>query len=114
MSLADDFNPDIKSEKREKTVESYLKDQVKRIGGLCLKFVSPGFSGVPDRLIIYKGVVVFAEIKRPGKAPRKLQRIRIELLKGHGVPAFSVSSKEQVRALLDKLVNGEDLLHATI
>lgn len=114
MSLADAFNPDIKSEKREKTVESYLKDQVKRIGGLCLKFVSPGFSGVPDRLIIYKGVVVFAEVKRPGSKPRKLQQVRIELLKSHGAPAFSVSSKEQVNALLDKLVNREDLLHAKI
>ena len=37
---------------REKTIEQKLVQAVKAKGGIAPKFVSPGFSGVPDRLII--------------------------------------------------------------
>ena len=36
---------------REKTIEQKLVQAVKAKGGIAPKFVSPGFSGVPDRLI---------------------------------------------------------------
>ena len=45
---------------REQDIERNLTRQVKQLGGLCLKFVSPGTAGVPDRLIILpSGRVVF-------------------------------------------------------
>lgn len=37
---------------REKTIEQKLVQAVKAKGGIAPKFVSPGFSGVPDRLIL--------------------------------------------------------------
>ena len=37
---------------REKQLEHLFLMEVKRVGGLALKFVSPGFSGVPDRLVL--------------------------------------------------------------
>ena len=40
---------------REKTIEQKLVQAVKAKGGIALKFVSPGFSGVPDRLIPIAG-----------------------------------------------------------
>ena len=40
---------------REKTIENKLKTAVKEKGGLCLKFTSPGFDGVPDRIILMSG-----------------------------------------------------------
>ena len=49
---------------REKEVEKKLVDEVKKRGGLCLKFVSPGFNGVPDRLLLLnKGKLSFVEVK---------------------------------------------------
>lgn len=50
----------------EKDVEQALVRMVKRHGGRCLKWVCPGHSGVPDRIILLPGGrVVFVETKRP-------------------------------------------------
>ena len=51
---------------REKDVERKLKKRVESMGCKCLKFESPGFTGVPDRLILLPGGrVAFAELKAP-------------------------------------------------
>ncbi|MGB4633492.1 MAG: VRR-NUC domain-containing protein, partial [Bacillota bacterium] len=40
---------------REKQLEQKLVKAVKNVGGLALKFVSPGYDGVPDRLLLFPG-----------------------------------------------------------
>ena len=68
---------------REKTIEQKLVQAVKAKGGIAPKFVSPGFSGVPDRLILLPdGKCGFVEVKAPGEKPRPLQKSRIRLLRG--------------------------------
>lgn len=53
-------------DKLERDVERALVGMVKRHGGLCLKWVCPGWSGVPDRIILLpRGRIIFAELKRP-------------------------------------------------
>ena len=50
----------------ERDIERALVGMVKRHGGLCLKWVCPGFAGVPDRIVLLPGGrVVFVEVKRP-------------------------------------------------
>lgn len=50
----------------EKEVEQKLKRMIERHGGLCLKWVCPGWLGVPDRICLLPGgLVVFVETKRP-------------------------------------------------
>ena len=50
----------------ERDIERALVGMVKRHDGLCLKWVCPGWSGVPDRIILLPGGrVLFAETKRP-------------------------------------------------
>lgn len=50
----------------EKEIEAKLRKLVVNHGGLCLKWVCPGWAGVPDRIILLPGGrVVFAELKRP-------------------------------------------------
>ena len=50
----------------EKDIERKLRILVERHGGLCLKWVCPGWSGVPDRIVLLpRGRVVFVELKRP-------------------------------------------------
>lgn len=60
----------------EKEIEAHLVKRMKGIGGECYKWSSPGNRGVPDRICIFpNGVVVFVELKRPGKRPTKLQNL---------------------------------------
>ena len=71
---------------REKEVEQKLVKAVKLAGGFCLKFTSPGFDGVPDRLVLLpRGRIAFIELKAPGKKPRALQKRRMKFrrLKSH-------------------------------
>lgn len=50
----------------EKDIERKLRFMVERQGGQCLKWVCPGWSGVPDRIILLPGGrIIFAETKRP-------------------------------------------------
>ena len=52
---------------RESAVEQNVVRQVKALGGVAWKWVSPGRLGVPDRVCIFPGVrVIFVELKRPG------------------------------------------------
>ena len=60
----------------ERNIEQMLKRRVEEAvpGAKCLKFVSPGYTGVPDRIILLPGgAVVFAELKKPGEQPRQRQ-----------------------------------------
>lgn len=60
-------------ELREAEIERELKRKVEDLGGLCLKWVSPGNRGVPDRIVIHDGNVYFVELKRPGGKLSPLQ-----------------------------------------
>jgi len=58
---------------REKEVEAALVKAAKKRNGVALKFVSPGLSGVPDRLVLLPdGKIGFIELKSPGKKMRLL------------------------------------------
>lgn len=60
---------------KEYAVEKHLVQKTQECGGICLKFISPGIAGVPDRIVILPGGKIgFAEMKAPGKKPRRLQR----------------------------------------
>lgn len=60
----------------EKDIERKLRIIVEDRHGLCLKWVCPGWSGVPDRLgLLPGGRIVFVELKRPiGGRLSKLQK----------------------------------------
>lgn len=66
----------------EKEIEAKLRDMVKAHGGWCLKWVCPGWAGVPDRIVLLPGGrVIFVETKRPkgGVVSRRQQWWQIEL-----------------------------------
>lgn len=89
---------------REKTLEHNLVMEVKRVGGLALKFVSPGFDGVPDRLVLLPGGKVgFVEVKAPGEHTRPLQEARLRLLRKLGFKAFVLDSREQIGGIIDEI-----------
>lgn len=50
----------------EKDIEAKLRKTVENRGGVCLKWVCPGWSGVPDRILLLPGGrIYFVETKRP-------------------------------------------------
>jgi hypothetical protein len=84
----------------EKTIEGYLVKRVKEAGGVAPKWVSPGMSGVPDRIVFLPGGrILFVEVKAPGKKLRPLQLYVKEQLEALGVDFRVVDSKEAVNAL---------------
>ena len=89
---------------REKTIEHNLVMEVKRVGGLALKFVSPGFDGVPDRLVLLQGGKMgFVEVKAPGKHPRPLQEARHRLLRQLGFKVYVLDGAEQIGGIIDDI-----------
>jgi hypothetical protein len=85
----------------EKDIEKKLRLMVESYGGLCLKWVCPGWSGVPDRILLLPGGhVIFAETKRPkgGKLSR-LQKWWLDKLQSMGFLSGSVWSEADVVAL---------------
>ena len=78
--------------KLEKEIEKKLINLVRKNGGLCLKWVCPGWSGVPDRIVLLPGGrVVFAEVKRPkGGKLSELQKFWRERLNSLGFTCWVV------------------------
>ncbi len=90
----------------EKRVEKIFTDAVKKMGGMAVKFISPGLDGVPDRIVLLPGrKIAFVELKAPGKKPRPLQIKRMRQLKSLGFPVYVVDRVEQIGGVLDEIEN---------
>lgn len=74
----------------ESEIEARLRKSIQSIGGLCLKLVTPNFTGIPDRLILLPGgIILFAETKRPGEKERARQKYVQGQLRDLGFTVFS-------------------------
>lgn len=89
----------------EVSIERRLKMKVKDHGGLALKLVSPGFSGVPDRLVLFQDArLAFVELKAPAKKLRALQRKRKNQIERLGFNVYTIDSYQDIDALLKEMV----------
>lgn len=89
---------------REREIERKLVSAVKSRGGICPKFVSPGFDGMPDRVVLLpQGKFGFVEVKRPGEKPRPLQIARHRLLRKLGFLVFVLDGEEQIGGMIDEI-----------
>lgn len=86
---------------REKAIETRLRKQVEKRGGLCLKFVSPGNKGVPDRIVIFQGICHFVELKAPEGRLTAIQKRQHERLASRGFDVHVLYTKEQVDVWVD-------------
>ena len=91
--------------KLESSIERQLKRTVEGMEDkiMCLKFESPGMSGVPDRVILLPGGhTVFVELKQPGKHERARQEYVQQKIRDAGFAVFSgVDSPEKIRQVAD-------------
>ena len=89
---------------REKTIEKKLSDEVKKRGGLAPKFTSPGFDGMPDRIVLMPGGhIAFVEVKAPGKTPRPLQKARHRMLRQLGFTVYVLDDESEIGGILDEI-----------
>lgn len=89
---------------REREIERKLVTVVKSRGGICPKFVSPGFDGMPDRVVLLPhGKIGFVEVKRPGEQPRPLQTARHRILRKLGFLVFVLDREEQIGGMIDEI-----------
>lgn len=89
---------------REKTTEAKLVKAVKSMGGLAPKFISPGFDGVPDRLVLLPGGrIAFIELKAEGKTLRPLQVRRKRQLESLGFLVYCIDKPEQIGGILNEI-----------
>lgn len=94
---------------REKTIEQKLVLAVRAKGGIAPKFVSPGFDGMPDRLILLPdGKCGFVEVKAPGRKPRPLQLSRHRLLRELGFLVFTLDGESQISLIISEIGGGKD------
>lgn len=87
----------------ENKVERRLKTQVEKIGGKALKFISPGVTGVPDRIVLLpEGRIIFVELKAPDKKLRKIQEYRAKQLRDLGFQVECLDTVENVDLFIKK------------
>ena len=89
---------------REKDIENKLKLATRAMEGIALKFVSPGMSGVPDRIILLPGArLAFVEVKAPGMSLRPLQVKRKRQLEALGFSVYCIDHSDQIGGVLDEI-----------
>lgn len=89
----------------ESGLERKCCNLVKKLGGLAYKWVSPGATGVPDRIFILTGRVIFVEFKRPGSKDGRSARqkkVFYELSK-RNQPVWLISDFDAFRSKLREL-----------
>lgn len=98
------FKSDERTSMREKVIEQKLASEVKKRGGICPKWVSPSFSGVPDRLVFLpNGKFGLVEVKAPNQRPRVLQVSRHKLFEHLGFRVYVLDNKKDIEGILDEI-----------
>lgn len=89
---------------QEKQIENYLRDKIKKLGGIAYKFVSPGNNGVPDRLILLpNGRIKFVELKKQGGKTSKIQDMQIARMRSLGQDVRIIDSIEKVDEFINEI-----------
>ena len=83
----------------ESAIEEKMKKEVESAGGMFLKWVCPGVTGVPDRLALLPGGrIVFVEVKRPGGKLSARQRRVAYQLRALGFKVICAASVEELKS----------------
>jgi hypothetical protein len=92
----------------EKTLEKKLREEIQKLGGLAIKFFSAWFTGMPDRMVLMPGGLIwFVEMKSPGKNVGKKGRqpFVIKLLLKLGFKVRVVNTQELLTEFLNEVKN---------
>ena len=92
---------------KEREIERKLTEAVKQSGGTAPKFVSPGFDGMPDRIVLMpKGGIGFVEVKAKGKKPTALQESRHGMLRRLGFKVYVLDDVSDISKIISGIGGG--------
>lgn len=90
----------------ESQIEKKLRDEIKKNGGLALKFVSPGCRGVPDRLVFMpNGRIYLVELKSPGQKLRPLQKHMRKKFIDLGFKYYVIDSYKAIEVFISEILS---------
>ena len=93
----------------EKDIEKWLGIQLKKLGCIYMKFVSPGNDGVPDRIVVLPGgSVVFVELKDKKGVLMANQRIQVARLRKQGALVFVITGMLEAKLFVNDVERAID------
>ena len=93
---------------REKELERKLVEGILKLGGMCLKFTSPGLAGVPDRIVILPGGrIIFVEMKAQNGRLSQQQQAVLARFTRLGADWAVVSTPELLNIFLENCKGGD-------
>ena len=88
---------------RESEIEKEVCLYAKSKGWLTYKFISPSSKGVPDRILLNNGKVIFIEFKANKKLPTKLQNKIISNIRSKNIQVYVIDNINDGKKLIDIL-----------
>lgn len=90
--------------KSESAIERKLGREIKKLGGMCIKFKSPTMDGVPDRLIFLPWRRLYlVETKSATGDPSPLQLIVHKMFAAIGWPVYIVSNDQELNDFIEEV-----------
>ena len=94
----------------ERDVERYFCEAVKGLGGVAVKFVSPGRAGMPDRLVLLPGgKAVMVELKAASGRLSPIQLQQIKRIRKLGFPVYVAYGRPGVEDLVALLKHRQEV-----
>lgn len=90
---------------RESQIEKKVVDYCRKHGIYTRKFTSPANRGVPDRIMLKNGKVLFLELKALGNRPTDLQEHELKVIREHGGNAHWADSYAAAIFHIDRTFN---------
>lgn len=87
----------------ESQIERALGLAVEKVGGLCWKWPATSRAGVPDRIVVYNGRVVFVEVKADAGRLTPIQILQHQHLSAAGAEVRTVKGMNEAMALVREL-----------
>ena len=88
---------------KESNLEKRCRLLVEKQRGKLLKWLSPGAKGVPDRILILRGWIVFVEFKAPGGRDQPLQAWWLKWLRSRGHYVWRIEDYDQFKHYMETL-----------
>lgn len=88
---------------REASLEKLLVDRIKKAGGLCIKLPAAHTRGLPDRLVLISGIVIFVELKVDKGVLSLHQKHYIRILSGMGFRCEVIYGRMELVKFLEDL-----------
>jgi hypothetical protein len=93
----------------EKLLETKLKNGTEKMGGWCIKMLSTHLTGLPDRVCLFPGgIIFFAEIKTTKKKAKKIQILVHHKIRKLGFDVHLIDTSAQINQILKNIENGNN------